>query len=66
MVLPKKPDKAFVQFLDEWAPGKAYKVHAKDLVKRRAGKQTPAENTCQQQSAMKCDRARFCLLSLIV
>lgn len=38
VVLPKKPDKAFIRFLEEWAPGKAYKVRAKDRVKRRAGK----------------------------
>ncbi len=38
VVLPKKPDKAFIRFLDEWAPGKAYKVRAKDWAKRPAGK----------------------------
>ncbi len=38
VVLPKKPDKAFIRFLEEWAPGKAYKVRAKDGAKRRAGK----------------------------
>ncbi len=38
VVLPKKPDKAFIRFLEEWAPGKAYKVRAKDRVKRPAGK----------------------------
>ena len=38
VVLPKKPDKAFIRFLDEWAPGKAYKVRAKDWAKHPAGK----------------------------
>ena len=37
VVLPKKPDKAFIRFLDEWAPGKAYRVRGKDWAKRRAG-----------------------------
>lgn len=38
VVLPKKPDKAFIQFLEDWAPGKAYKVRAKGRVKHPAGK----------------------------
>ena len=38
VVLPKKPDKAFIRFIEEWGPRKPYKVRAKGWAKRRAGK----------------------------